>query len=390
MNIAFFSECWDPQINGVVTSTKALAGSLPGDRAAVHVFAPRYPGYRDGYDRVFRQWAVKYFFQPEFYFSSPLPYAALRQARRWGIELVHLHSEFTLGMVATQVARRLRVPSILTLHTLWEHYGHYFMWGLVPRPIFRFLLSRIYRLPDYFIAPSVKAKKYLENVMQVTKPIAVIPTGIKLDMFHNARLTPEERAARRARYGLAPDDFVLVFAGRVGREKALSVLIDGLAALRADHPRLKLMIVGSGPYLEYYKRYARRRGLEGTVVFTGYRPYTEMPLMYRMADAFAIASVSETQGLVTVEALASDLPVIARDDPANLDIIDQGKHGLVFTSAAEFPVAVDRLIRNPGLQAELRMSARQGSLRYGDDAYGRAVGDYYDWVMRDFRSKHPS
>jgi 1,2-diacylglycerol 3-alpha-glucosyltransferase len=387
MNIAFFSECWDPQINGVVTSTKALAGALPPDRDTVHIFAPRYPDYRDEYDRIFRQWAVKYFFQPEFYFSSPLPYAALRQARRWKIDLVHLHSEFTLGMVAVQVARRLQVPSILTLHTLWEHYGHYFLWGMVPRPLFRFFLSLIYFLPDYFIAPSFKAKLYLEKIMGVKKPIAIIPTGIKLEMFHHARLTPEERAARRARYGLAPDDFVLVFAGRVGKEKSLSVLIDGVAALRAAHPRLKLMIVGAGPYLEHYRRYARLRGLERAVIFTGYRPYAEMPFMYRMADAFVIASVSETQGLVTVEALASDLPVIARDDPANLDIIDRGRHGLIFASSAELRAAVDRLIRDPALKSRLTSEARKGSLRYGDRAYGQAVGDFYQWVTQDYRGR---
>jgi 1,2-diacylglycerol 3-alpha-glucosyltransferase len=386
MNIAFFSECWDPQINGVVTSTKALAGALPPDRHTVHVFAPRYPGYQDEFDRIFRQWAVKYFFQPEFYFSSPLPYAALRKAREWRIDLVHLHSEFTLGMVASQVARRLGIPSVLTLHTLWEFYSHYFMWGLVPLSLFRYFLSMIYRLPDYFIAPSEKAERYLVDVMGVKKPIAIIPTGIKLDMFHQARLTAAERAARRAVYGLGPDDFVLMFAGRVGKEKALSVLMDGVAALLPAHPRLKLMIVGSGPYLEHYRRYARSRGLERAVVFTGYRPYEEMPLMYRMADAFAIASVSETQGLVTVEALASDLPVIVKNDPASLDIIDRGRHGLIFSTTREFSAAVERLIRDHDLRRRLGAEARAGSLRYGDEAYGRAVGDFYDWVVTDYRS----
>jgi len=272
------------------------------------------------------------------------------------------------------------------LHTLWEHYGHYFMWGLVPRPVFRFALSLLYRLPDYFIAPSAKAKGYLEDIMGVKKPMVIIPTGIKLDMFHSARLTASERAARRAVYGLSPDDFVLVFAGRVGREKALDVLIDGVAALHARHPELKLMIVGSGPYLDHYRRYADSRGVGASVVFTGYRPYAEMPFMYRMADAFAIASVSETQGLVTVEALASDLPVIAKNDPANLDIIENGAHGMVFNDNREFPAAVDRLLGDPGLRARLSSGGKKASLRYSDTAYGRAVADYYEWIAKDYRS----
>ncbi len=386
MRVAFFSEAWEPQINGVVTSSQALASTLVPPRDSVYVFAPRYPGFHDTTDNVFRQPAIRYFFQPEFYFSNPLPYAALKAARRWRVDLVHLHSEFTLGLVACRIARGLGVPSVLTLHTLWEYYGHYFLWGLVPRPLFRFFLSLLYRLPDYFIAPSVKAKDYLENVIGVTRPIRVIPTGINLSMFHDARLPAEERARRRARYGIGPDDTVVMFAGRVGREKSISVLIDGVAALRRRHPNLKLMIVGSGPYLEHYRRYAARLGLEREVVFTGYLPYAEMPFMYRLADAFAIASISETQGLVTVEALASGLPVVAKDDPANNDMVGNGAYGLIYKRDADFPAVLDRLLAQPGLAARLRASAQDGSARFNVAQYGKSVREYYEWIVDDYKA----
>ncbi|MBN2352124.1 MAG: glycosyltransferase [Spirochaetales bacterium] len=387
MRVAFFSEAWEPQINGVVTSSQALASTLVAPRDSVYVFAPRYPGFRDTGANVFRQPAIRYFFQPEFYFSNPLPFAALKAARRWRIDLVHMHSEFTLGLVAGSVARRLGVPSVLTLHTLWEYYGHYFMWGLVPRPLFRYFLSLLYRLPDYFIAPSIKAKDYLSNVIGVTQPIAVIPTGINLSMFRNARLPAEERTRRRARYGIGPDDTVIMFAGRVGKEKSISVLIDGVAALRRRHPDLKLMIVGSGPFLEHYRRYAARLGLEREVVFTGYLPYTEMPFMYRLADAFAIASVSETQGLVTVEALASGLPVVARDDPANNDMVGNGAYGLIFKRDTDFPAVLDRLLAQPDLAARLRAAAADGSARFNVAHYGKSVREYYKWIVGDFKAR---
>jgi 1,2-diacylglycerol 3-alpha-glucosyltransferase len=387
MNIAFFSEAWDPQINGVVTSTKALASSLVPPRDNVYVFAPRYPAYRDADGRTFRQWAVKYFFQPEFYFSNPLPYSALKAARRWKIDLVHLHSEFTLGLVACRVARTLGVPSVLTLHTLWEHYSHYFLWGLVPRPLFRFFLSLLYRLPDYFIAPTAKAKDYLQKAIGVKKPITVIPTGIKLEMFENARLDPGERVRLRARWGIAPDDTVVVFAGRVGKEKAIGTLIDGIAALRPRHPKLKLMIVGSGPYLEHYRRRAAVRGVAREVVFTGYRPYAEMPLLYRLADVFAIASVSETQGLVTVEALASGLPAVVKDDPANNEMISGGEHGLIFRKDADFPAVLEQLLARPELAAELRASAPAGAARFNAARYGKSVREYYEWMLEDFKAR---
>jgi 1,2-diacylglycerol 3-alpha-glucosyltransferase len=387
MNIAFFSECWDPQINGVVTSTKALASALTPPRDQVNIFAPRYPGYHDDIDRIFRQGAIRYIFQPEFFFSNPLPFAALKAARRWKIDLVHMHSEFTLGMVACQVAHSLGVPSVLTLHTLWEHYGHYFLWGMVPRPLFRFFLSIIYRLPDYFIAPSVKAKDYLEKIIGVKKPIAVIPTGIRLDLFQNARLDPDERARLRTRFGLAPDDTVIIFAGRVGKEKSIGVLIDGIAAVRHRYPKLRLMIVGAGPYLEHYRRHALAKGLAREVVFTGYQPYASMPAMYRIADLFAIASVSETQGLVTVEALASGLPAIVKNDAASNDVINHGENGLIFKEDGDFAGALTALLSRPQLAARLRATATAASARYGVEQFGKSVRDYYEWVLEDYQKR---
>ena len=205
MNIAFFSECWDPQINGVVTSTKALINSLDHGQDRVSVFAPYYPSYTDTYPAIFRQPAIRYFFQPEFFFSSPLPHAAIRRARRWDVELVHMHTEFTLGMAGIRVARALAVPAVLTLHTLWEHYNHYFFWGVTPRNLVRRTLSLLYTGPDYFIAPTQKAKDYLTDTLGVTKPVTIIPTGIDLAAFTAAGQNAE-RERLRAAWGVAPSD----------------------------------------------------------------------------------------------------------------------------------------------------------------------------------------
>lgn len=384
MRIAFFSECWDPQINGVVTSTKALSRALRDAGNEVFIFTPSYPGYVDTYPYIFRQFAVKYIFQPEFYFSSPLPYQALRAARKFKIELIHLHTEFTLAMVAKKIAQRLDLPMVLTLHTLWEHYSHYFLWDLLPRNLFRFFLSMLYHGPDYFIAPSQKAKDYLRQVMKITKPIEVIPTGIELEAFMRPCLKPAERQHIRLKWGLKGDELLLMFAGRIGKEKSITTIFEALTHLRNFSPRIKLLVVGSGPQLAYLKSLALRRELEERIIFTGYIQYDDMPKMYQAADIFVMPSVSETQGLVTVEALASGLPIIVRKDPASLDIIGGGKYGLVFNDVNELAKQIRTLAQNPGLRQSLARQAPEAVRRFNTAAYGKAVQSFYQDIRQDF------
>jgi 1,2-diacylglycerol 3-alpha-glucosyltransferase len=387
MNIGFFTECWDPQINGVLTSMKNLRHELIRRHNTVYVFAPRYGNYHDNDPHIFRQFAVKYIFQPEFNFAGLLKYKALRAARGQRLDIIHSHTEFSLGIIGSQVARALGLPFVMTFHTFWEYYSHYFMWDLLPENIFRYILRMLYASTGYFIAPSKKVKSYLENEMRVSAAIEVIPTGLDLDHFFGYTVTPRMKQEFRRTYGLAKEDTVMLFVGRVGKEKSIDILIRGLAELKNRHPRLRLLVVGDGPARASLKRLAARLGVKHEVVFTGYIPWEQIPLVYKSSDIFTLASVSETQGLVTVEALASGLPVIVRDDPANLDVIEQGRYGLIFKKPENFAGCAGGLLDNPGLRLGLAEQAREASLKYSLEGFGKRVTEYYNWIREDHQAK---
>ncbi len=387
MNIGFFTECWDPQINGVITSMKNLRHELIRRNNAVYVFAPRYGNYHDNDPRIFRQFAVKYIFQPEFNFASLLKYRPLRFARGQRLDLIHSHTEFSLGIIGSRVARALRLPFVMTFHTFWEYYSHYFMWDLLPENLFRYILRMLYASTDYFIAPSQKVKSYLENEMRVSAVIEVIPTGLDLDHFFGYTVTPRMKDEFRRKYGLAQEDTILLFVGRVGKEKSIDVLIRGLAELKKKYPRLRLLVVGDGPAGPSLKRMAERAGVKKEVVFTGYIPWKHIPLVYKSSDIFTLASVSETQGLVTVEALACGLPVVVRDDPASLDIIEGGRYGLIFREHGDFVGSVGCLLDNPGLRLDLAKRAQDASLKYSLEGFGKRVTAYYNWIIEDYLAK---
>ncbi len=387
MNIGFFTECWDPQINGVITSIKNLQYELNRRNNSIYVFAPHYKNHNDNDPHIFRQWAIKYFFQPEFNFASLLKFKALQKARHWKIDLIHSHTEFSLGIIASGVAKQLKVPFVLTFHTLWEYYSHYFLWDILPQNLFRYFLSLLYKSPDYFIAPSQKVKSYLENIMNVTATIKVIPTGLNLNHFFNYDVTPQTRHDFRKKYGLAHNDKVMLFVGRIGREKSIDVLIRGLAQLGRKYSHIKLLLVGGGPGIPELQKQAKKLHVEDSVIFTGYIPWNHIPLVYKSSDMFVLASISETQGLVTVEALACGLPVIVRKDPANLDITENGSYGLVFNKPEDFPAVVDTLLSHPELANSLKEKAQRASLKYSAEQFGKEVVEYYNWIIEDHKSK---
>ena len=390
MNIGFFADCWEPQINGVVVSMKNLKTAVETRGHRVYTYAPVIGREKKNSEHIFRQRAVTYPFQKEFFMASPLFRKALRRARRQELDVVHGHTEFSLCLVGAAVARRLEVPYIFTLHTLWKYYTHYLFWGLLPQNLLVSVLRRFYLRPDYFVAPSSKIKSYLEKEFRIDAHIETIPTGLDLSPFHRP-LTDPERTAFRARYGMRKDDTVMVFAGRLGREKSIDVLIEALPRLLPRHQRLKLLLVGDGPAREELELLALSLGVRQAVVFTGYLRGERMAQAYRSSDFYVIASTTESQGLVTVEAMASGLPVVLRDDIAGLDILGDGANGLVWKNPVEFVRHIDTLLSRPELFSELAGRSQKRSAAFTLEQFGQRMETFYAWAAEDYqRRRHES
>jgi 1,2-diacylglycerol 3-alpha-glucosyltransferase len=390
MNIGFFADCWEPQINGVVVSMKNLKTALEDRGHAIDIYAPAYGCERRSTDLIFRQPSVTYPFQREFNMAAPFPHRARRRARERRLDIVHAHTEFPLGQIGAAVARRLAVPLVFTLHTLWVHYFHYVFWGLVPDNILKTVLRRFYLKADYFVAPSGKIKSYLEKEFGIAAHIETIPTGLDLERFFQFDPGPARKAEFRTRHGLHELDTVLVFAGRLGREKSIDLLMTALPLLLPRHPRLKLLLVGDGPARGELESLAETLGVRKAVVFTGYLRGESLPLAYACADFFVIASTSESQGLVTVEAMASGLPVVMREDAASLDILGDRRNGIVWRDPGEFVAALETLLTHRELVDDLKRRSRERSRAFTLAAFGERMEGYYDWILGDFNRRRSS
>jgi glycosyltransferase involved in cell wall biosynthesis len=357
MRIGFFTDTYTPQINGAVSSIRLFSAALERLGHEVYIFAPtpRQPG--DG-PRIVRIPSVPFAFQPEIRLASLYSQQAYRLAQRAKLDIVHGHDPFAIGLFGLAVAKRFRLPYVHTYHTLYPEYVHYVWETRFTRAMAERLSRDFCDQCDLVLAPSTKIEKVLKE-WGVTRPVVVLPTGVDAGRF--AATDPAEAARLRVRFGIPEGDRLLIFVGRLGREKNIQLLIEAMALIKT--PGARLLVIGNGPYRSELDRRIARLGVGDRVTFTGYLQREDVAAAYAASDAFFFASTSETQGLVLAEAMASGLPVVAVDDLAVADAVADGVNGFLVPERAEdLAAAADRVLGDPEMRA--RMSAE--SLKRAD------------------------
>lgn len=306
MRVAIFTNNYLPMRGGVTTAVETLRQGLEALGHRAWIFAPRFATGAEDPPFVFRYPSIPAPTYPDFPLAVPFSPRLARAVGKLGIEIFHAQHPFLLGHTARRLARRHRRPLIFTYHTRYEKYSHYvparqdWVRALAIRRSCRFA-----NRSDLVIAPSTTIRDTLRQ-RGVSAAIEVVPTGIELDRF-----TPGDLRAARAAVGLPPDDPVLLYVGRLDREKSVERLLDAFEQVAAVIPRARFLLVGQGTQAGRLRDQARRSPAGDRIDFRGVRPREELPPYYRAADLFVFASETETQGLVLAEAHASGLPAVA-------------------------------------------------------------------------------
>lgn len=355
LRVAMFTDCYTPIINGVVSSILALKTALERAGQTVDIYCPHAPGELPGPEPgVYRFASSRFVFQPEQRFTWPWPRRPLREFASRHYDVTHLHTPFNVGWMGRGAARRAGVPTLFTHHTLWEEYVHYI--PLVPKAWLRAWVIGLCRGfangAEVVIAPSAAVRDRFA-AQGVTTPIRVVPTGIDTAMF-----APRDGAAVRQDLGLAPDQPVMLYAGRMGKEKSLDLLLAAAARVFQAVPTARLVLVGGGPELEPLKDQARALGIAESCHFVGYVPREQLCRYFDAATLFVFASITETQGLVIQEAMAGGLPVAAVAASGVSEAVTEGVEGLLAAhDAPSLAGCILRIVQDPALRARLAAGA---------------------------------
>lgn len=384
MNIGLFTETYYPEINGVANSVYMLKNELEQLGHTVYVFTTTTPGAPEHEHNVFRVPSIPFaliterrvglFYQPKL--------ASL--IKKLNLDLIHTHTEFSLGIFGRIMARELKLPMVHTYHTIYEDYTHYLTHfkSLDNRAkAFARVFSKVCcNTVEQVIVPTEKVKELLLQY-SVHKEISVVPTGVDLRKFSPDLYSKEDVVNVKRQYSIKEEDKVLLYLGRVSREKNIAEIIDIIPEYTSTRTNVKFVIIGSGPEMDVLKQMVEKYKVQEKVIFTGPKPWDNIGLYYQIGDVFVSASQSETQGLTYIEAMAAGLPVVAKKDKCLEDILIQEWNGFAFTNRNELIEALDAVLYGEH-KVSLGDNARMKVAEYSTEVFALNVLQVYEVVMK--------
>ncbi|MDP1688095.1 glycosyltransferase family 1 protein [Hydrogenophaga sp.] len=351
LRLSVVTETWPPEINGVSLTLSRLVQGLCARNHPVQLIRPRQTRLdqalsHSGYEELLmRGMPIPRY--PELKLGLPAKRALINAWTLKRPDLVHIATEGPLGWSALQAARVLKLPVTSDFRTNFHAYCEHYGVGWLRKPMVSYL-RKFHNLTQLTMVPTRALRAQLMEMG--FERVQVVARGVDTQLFN-----PQRRSeALRRQWGARPDSLVMLVVGRLAAEKNLDVALQAHAAMQAHHADVKLVFVGDGPLRESLQQRCPQ------AVFAGMRRHEELAGYYASADLFVFPSLTETFGNVTIEALASGLPVLAFDTAAAGDWVQSHVNGWLVPAGHEeafVRVAVD-LAKSPAMLALAREQAR--------------------------------
>lgn len=387
MRIGMFINYYTPSKGGMETSVINLSNGLQDAGHEVFIFAPNYPDWKETEKNVFRYKSFAFNYD-DYLYVIPLPMFSKMEdvVRSLNLDIIHSHQPFSLGWEATKLAKKLDLPIVLTYHIRYQDYSHYVF--LVPKKISQkiigWIVNRNCLQCDAVIAPSSAIKQLLFDE-GIKKCVQVIPSGINIDQFAK---DAGRRELLRNKYDIKENEVLLITASRVMSEKNIDFLVRAFAIIRKTRKDVKLMIVGEGSFRDELDAMVKELHLEDCIIFTGLLDKEGMIAHYQASDIFVFASLTETQGLVAVEAMAAGLPVVAVKASGIEDMIKSGQDGILTDNTEDnFAANTIKLIEDGELRKKMADAARSNAQEFCIAPWVNKVVNLYKELIRKKMNK---
>lgn len=383
MHIANFTNTYLPVISGVVRSVRSFRDELTRKGHNVFIFAQEHADYVDVDPFIFRYPSLNLPTGVDIPAAIPISPFIDRLLPAVKLDVIHTHHPFLLGQTAAAKAQELNLPLVFTFHTQYREYTHY-----VPIPaetVQNFLKNAVDRwLQDFMrrcqhiIIPSESMRETLVNTYGLKNNFTVIPTGIDMETYRTAS---GERIRQKRHW---EKDIVMISIGRLAPEKNWPTLIHAAALVLKDVPHFRFVLIGDGPDRKSLEDLVTELGIRKRVTFTESLSFSETPSYMKAANLFGFASITETQGLATLEAMAAGLPVVAVDASGTRDIIKHGQQGyLVENSAEALAAAIKKLISNPERMQKFAEAAYKRAQAFNIEYLTEKLLTVYEQAIHD-------
>lgn len=386
MRIGIFTDTYPPYINGVSTSIVSLEKALKAKGHEVFIVTVNSENLSYKYDNdehIIRIPGIPTGIY-DYRLTGIYPLRAINKIKKWNLDIIHSHTEFGVGTFARIIAKQFDIPLVHTYHTMYEDYVHYITKGYFDKSSKKLAeyFTKFYcdKTAKELIVPSKKTYDLFKKKYKVNKTVHIVPTGIDVERFYIENQNKKELDLLKKELKIKKDDFLITYIGRLAEEKNIEFLIKNHTKLSQ---KCKLLIVGSGPDFDKFNKLVSDLKLNDRVIFTGAIPHYDVPKYYAISNVFVTASVTETQGLTVIEAMASSVPVVCIDDESFKDAVIDGLNGKVFKTDKEYIKNIEILQKDKTqykiMCKQARITAESHSLKY----YAEKILDVYKITINE-------
>jgi glycosyltransferase involved in cell wall biosynthesis len=397
MKIVYASDQYWPSVSGVPVSMDSFKTNFTEKGHEIFLLVPDYPNAaawdkENSRKNIFRFRSIGLFFNQEnrmvLASEKKKIFKTLDEIKP---DIIHVHTEFALAKMVIAYAKQYDIPLVMTAHTNWEELVNEYL-AFIPRRIgrlyCRFMLKRIFNKADVLIAPT-RLMEGLLNKYYLKTPVEVIPTGIDCHKFYKdehlsteVSLHANENTILENLSAQIKDHKILLYVGRLGKEKNIKFLIDALDQLLPRNPDAKLVIVGDGPAKKELEDYVLHLGLIDQVIFTGFVERDRLAEFYSMARVFTFASKVESQGLVILESMMCGTPVVAIGEMGTKELMGGDFGGFMVEDDLDiFVEKVDMLLSDGNLHKIKSDEALEEAKKWKIDGMTLKVLKLYEGLL---------
>lgn len=389
MRIGLFSDSFPPEINGVAVATKALAEIMRKNGHDVYVVTTNPFSNKIIFeDNVLRLPGIRLKQLYDYRLTGFYNRKATQIIKKMNLDVIHVQTEIGVGIFGRMIAKFFDIPLVYTYHTMYIDYTYYVTKGHFDRTAKALVKKFSKSLADScteFTTTSEKTRDALRSY-NIERYINVIPNGIDLAKFDCSKISQDEILKFKKENNIE-DAFVLLALGRVAKEKSIDYLLKGykefLTKQKPENKRTVLLIVGDGPDRANLEVLTKELQIEDHVIFTGKIPYEQVPFYYAVANLYLSASISETQGLTFIEAMATSTLVLARYDENLANVIEDGVTGFFFNDKKSMCDKLSYILSlTPEEKKNIEKTALQADQRFSIDVYYQKMLHTYQRAIR--------
>jgi glycosyltransferase involved in cell wall biosynthesis len=341
LRVALFSGNYNYVRDGANQALNRLVGYLLRNEVKVRVYSPTvedpaFPATGDLVDIP----AVPIPGRSEYRFPLALPARVRRDLAKFDPNIVHVSSPDIVGHRAVTWARKRRIAAVASVHTRFDTYLAYYRLQAL-EPLAREIMRRFYHRCEVVLAPAESTAAIL-RAQRMNRDISIWGRGIDREQFN-----PERRdMAWRREQGIADDEMVVAFLGRVVMEKGLDVFADAIHAFEPAGLKHRVLVIGDGPARPWFEQQLPK------AIFVGQQTGNDLARALASSDLFLNPSITEAFGNVTLEAMACALPVVAAESTGATNLVQSGITGTLVDgeNPDEFAEALTAYARDPDLR----------------------------------------